>query len=236
MAEPVPLLLLPGMMCTGRLFGPQLAELQAHRPVRVADLTQGDSMEMLARLVLAAAPWPRFALAGLSMGGILAMEIIRQAPDRIAGLGLIDTNPWAEPEETREKREPQMQAVRDGQLLTVMGEQMAPKYSPDDYLDTGLLELVLSMAAKLGPDVFLRQSIALRDRPDQTETLKRVRVPTLVLCGEQDQLCPVDRHLAIADLVPDCDLKILPGVGHLPTLQAPDDTNIALSRWLERLK
>lgn len=235
MADTLPLLLLPGMMCDERLFTPQLAELQTQRPVRVADLAHGDSMETLARLVLAAAPWPRFAVAGLSMGGIVAMEMIRQAPERIAGLGLLDTNPWAEPPEVQARREPQMQAVRDGQLLNVMAEQMAPKYSPDDELDPVLLELVLSMAAKLGTGVFLRQSRALCDRPDQTETLKQVRVPALVLCGEQDQLCPVDRHLAMAELIPGCDLKILPGVGHVSTLQAPDDTNVALTRWLERL-
>ena len=235
MSTELPLLLLPGMMCDERLFTPQIEAFQSERPVTVADITGSDSMAELARQVLAETPWPRFALGGLSMGGILAMEMVRQAPERIAGLALMDTNPWAEPEEVREKREPQMQAVRDGHLLEVMRDQMAPKYCADHETECAQLDVVLAMAEHLGPDVFLRQSIALRDRPGQTETLKGVTVPALALVGEDDQLCPLDRHEAIATLMPDCELVVLPHVGHLATLQAPDAVNAALKHWLEKL-
>lgn len=235
MSTELPLLLLPGMMCDERLFAPQIDAFRSDRPVAVGNLTRADSMADLARQVLADTGWPRFALGGLSMGGILAMEMARQAPDRIAGLALMDTNPWAEPEEVREKRDPQMQAVRDGHLLEVMRDQMAPKYCAAHETECAQLDVVLAMAEDLGSEVFLRQSIALRDRPGQTDTLKGVTVPGLALVGEDDQLCPLDRHEAIATLMPDCELVVLPRVGHLTTLQAPEAVNAALKNWLEKL-
>lgn len=231
----VPLVLLPGMMCDARLFAPQIEYFQHQRPVQVAAISGADTMTELAAQVLAQVEAPVFALGGLSMGGIVAMEVARQRPDRIAGLALLDTNPWAETAAVKQAREPQMARVRAGELEALLREQMAPKYTNAADDQCRHLSLVLEMATDLGPEVFLRQSLALRDRPDQTDTLKTVRCPGLALAGADDQLCPPDRHRAIADLMPDCELILLPGVGHLSTLEAPDAVNQALNNWLEKI-
>ncbi len=227
-----PLILLPGMMCDARLFGPQIAALSALGPVSVADLGGADSIEALARGLWADAP-PRVALAGLSMGGIVAMEMLRQAPDRIAGLALMDTNPLAETDEVKARRGPQIDKARAGRLAEVMRDEMKPNYLTEGPRRDEILALCMEMALDLGPDVFCRQSVALRDRPDQPETLAAWRGPTLILCGRDDALCPVARHELMHALIPGSRLTIIEGAGHLPTLEQPDQTTAALMRWRE---
>lgn len=226
-----PLLFLPGMMCDARLFAPQIAAQSATRAVMVAPLTGADTMGALAAGVLAQAP-PRFALAGLSMGEIVAMEMICQAPERITRLALLDTNPLPDPPEKAPLRHDQVDRVRAGGLRAIMREEMKPNYLSDGPRTGAILDLCMAMAEALGPEVFARQSRAIETRPDQTETLRRVAVPALVLCGKADQLCPPARHRYMADLIPGATLYIIPGAGHLPTLEQPDLTGGALATWL----
>ena len=225
-----PLILLPGMMCDARLFAPLIESLPV--AASVAPIHESDTMQDLARRVLDAAP-ERFALAGLSMGGIVAMEALRQAPDRVARLALMDTNPLAEAPEVRARRETQMQAVRAGRLETVMREEMKPHYLAEGPDRHGILDLCMDMALALGPDAFVRQSRALRDRPDQTETLRGFDGPALVLCGREDRLCPPARHELMHGLMPQSELVVIDGAGHLPALERPRQTAAALRRWLE---
>ncbi len=226
----LPLILLPGMMCDDRLFAPQTAALGA----TVLSVTKADTMEALAAAVLRDAP-DRFALGGLSMGGIVAMEVARQAPDRVAGLALMDTNPLAESPHMQARRTPQMDKAAAGGLASVMRDEMKPNYLSDGPDRAAILDLCMEMALGLGPDVFIRQSLALRDRPDQTETLRHYQGPSLVLCGRDDRLCPVARHELMHDLLPDATLRIIAGAGHLPTLERPDQTTDALRNWLEEI-
>lgn len=228
-----PLVLLPGMMCDARLFGPQLAAFSAGRAVHVAPLT-ASTIEETARLVLKDAP-PCFALAGLSMGGIVAMEVYRQVPDRVAGLALLDTNPLAETDEVRRRREPQIGKVQTGGLIDVMRDEMKPHYLSDGPHRQRILQMCMDMAQTLGADAFVKQSRALQSRSDQTETLRHCDVPSLVLCGRDDALCPVSRHELMHDLLPNSDLEVIENAGHLPTLEQPERTNAALARWLEAL-
>jgi pimeloyl-ACP methyl ester carboxylesterase len=228
----VPLVLLPGMMCDARLFAPQIAAFSRDRAVHVAPIGGHDTTAALAREVLAHAP-PRFALAGLSMGGIVAMEMMAQAPDRVARLALIDTNPLAELPAVQARRQPQIDRVRDGALARVMREEMKPNYLAHGPGKVAILDLCLTMAVDLGPDVFARQSIALRDRPDRQDVLRGVTVPTLVLCGAEDRLCPVERHSLMQALVPGSRLVVVPGAGHLPVLEQPERTTAALRAWLD---
>jgi len=228
-----PLLLLPGMMCDARLFAPQFAAFSATRMIAVAPLVGHTDMGSLASAILAQAP-SRFALAGLSMGGIVAMEMIRQAPDRITRLALLDTNPLAEPPERATQREPQIAAVKAGNLRSVMRDEMKPNYLADGPRRGAVLDLCMTMAETLGPEVFVAQSRALAARPDQTETLRNVRVPTLILCGAEDRLCPPARHETMRDLVPGARLSVIDGAGHLPVLEQPDPTNRQIGRWLDR--
>jgi pimeloyl-ACP methyl ester carboxylesterase len=226
-----PLLLLPGMMCDARLFGPQVAAFARDRDVLNGDITGAADMETLAGQVLAAAP-DSFALAGLSMGGIVAMEVIRQAPERVTRLALLDTNPRAELPEVKARRAPQIEAVRAGGLERVMREELKPKYLTRGPRYTEILDLCMAMALDLGPEVFERQSIALRDRPDQQDTLRGVRVPTLILCGREDVLCPVERHELMHGLIAGSRLVIVEEAGHLPTLERPEAVSRAMANWL----
>ena len=182
--------------------------------------------------MLAGAP-ERFALAGLSMGGIVAMEVLRQAPERVERIALLDTNPLAEVEAVKARRGPQIDKARQGRMAEVIRDEMMPNYLAEPAANQPLLDLCLQMAEDLGPQVFIRQSLALRDRPDQSETLRRFDGPSLVLCGRHDALCPVARHELMADLLPRATLEIIEGAGHLPTLEQPEETNAALARWLE---
>jgi pimeloyl-ACP methyl ester carboxylesterase len=228
----LPLLLLPGMMCDARLFAPQVEVLSQHAPVMVGEIGGHDNMAALAQAVLADAP-PVFALGGLSMGGIVAMEMIRQAPERVAKLCLMDTNPMAEVEAVKLRRAPQIAKAREGQLEHVMRDEMKPNYLTNGPHRAAILDLCMGMALGLGADAFVRQSIALRDRPDQCDTLRGVTVPTLVLCGREDSLCPIARHELMHELVGGSVLEIIEGAGHLPTLEQPQQTTAALRRWME---
>ena len=225
-----PLVLLPGMMCDARLFLPQIVALSREVSVQVAPTCLGDTVEVMARHVLAGAP-DRFALAGLSMGGIIAMEVLRQAPTRVSRLALMDTNSQSEMPNVAAAREPQMVRAKSGRLEDVMRTEIANYVAPGPNRPE-VLNTVMQMAMDLGPDVFIRQSRALQRRPDQQGTLRRAKTPTLVMCGEHDVLCPIRRHEFIAHLMPNATLQIIPDAGHLPTLEQPNAVTDLLRRWL----
>ncbi|KAA2244243.1 alpha/beta fold hydrolase [Salinarimonas soli] len=230
-----PLVLLPGMMCDARLFAPQVSALSDVAEPWVGDIGGADSIEALAGDILARAPFDRFALAGLSMGGIVAMAILRAAPERVERLALLDTNHRAETPERRALRGPQIERARAGELRVLLVDEMKPAYlGPAHRADAGLLDLILAMGLDLGPAIFERQSVALRDRPDATEALRAYGGPSLVLCGRHDALCPPERHAEIAGLLGNARLTVIEGAGHLPTLEEPEAVTSALRLWLAR--
>ncbi len=221
------LILLPGMMCDARLWGPQAMALDA----QVLPLPPRDTMGAMAADLLAQMP-DRFALAGLSMGGILAMEITRQSPDRVERLALLDTNPLAETAAVQARRPAQIARAEAGDLAGVMRDEMMPHYlAPGS--DPAILDLCLDMALSLGPEVFASSSRALAARPDQCATLAAFTGPALVLTGEHDRLCRRDKHDLMYRLMPQSRLVVIEGAGHLPTLEKPNETTAALRRWLE---
>lgn len=226
-----PLLLVPGMMCDARMWGDLPARLSpdVHHALPVA----GETVQDMAAAILHDAP-PRFALAGLSMGGIIAMEILRQAPDRVARLALLDTNPRAETAEAQARRAPQIARALAGGLDAVLRDEMKPNYLAPGPNKQPILDLCMDMALDLGPDVFARQSRALRDRPDQCATLAAFRGPALVLMGASDRLCPRDRHDQMHALMPQSRLAIVPHAAHLPPLENPVATLTHLSDWLHQ--
>lgn len=229
MSEPI--VFLPGMMCDARLFGPQLAAMSSTHAVMVAPITQGERVEDIAGALLDLLP-RRFALAGLSMGGIVAMELMRRTPERITRLCLLDTNPLAETPQVAAMREPQIVAAKTGRLVEVMRDEMKPNYLAPGPARQDVLDLVMEMARTLGPDVFIRQSRALQRRRDQQGTLRRVHVPTMVICGEHDELCSVRRHTFMAELIDSARLHVLENAGHLPTLETPDEVIDLLYDWM----
>ncbi|MDF1669886.1 MAG: alpha/beta fold hydrolase [Roseovarius sp.] len=228
-----PLVFLPGMMCDARLFGPQLAALSPHYTLTVAPITKGDRIEEIASNLLDSLP-RKFALAGLSMGGIVAMEIMRRAPDRLTRIALMDTNALAETPQSAANYEPMIIKARSGRLA-----EAVPEFMPAEVLAAGpyrndVMELVADMAENLGAEVIIRQARALQRRRDQQATLRRCKVPALVLCGAEDGLTPVKRHSFMAELIPYADLRIIEGAGHLPTLEQPEATTAAILEWLKQ--
>jgi pimeloyl-ACP methyl ester carboxylesterase len=224
---------LPGMMCDARLFEPQIRAFSAAHPVMVAPITHGQRIEEIASNLLTVLP-QKFALAGLSMGGIVAMELLRRAPERITRIALMDTNCLAETPQVAANREPQIVKVKSGKLTEVMRDELKPNYLAPGPRRPQVLQTVMDMALTLGPEVFVNQSRALQRRRDQQGTLRRIRQPALVLCGAHDALCPIKRHTFMAELIPHAKLVVIDDAGHLPTLEAPDDTNDALWDWLRQ--
>jgi len=228
-----PLVLLPGMMCDARVFGPQIAPLSVERAVMIAPITMGERIEEIASSILDQLPH-RFALAGLGLGGIVAMEVLRRAPDRISRICLMDTNPLAETPAVAAARESMIVGARVGRLAEAMREAMRPEYLAPGPDRAAVMAQLDRMSQDLGSEVFIRQSRALQRRRDQQSTLRKGKVPTLVLCGEHDTLNPVKRHSFKAELIPGAELKIIPEAGHIPTLEAPEAVTRALRDWLGR--
>ena len=223
-----PVVLLPGMMCDARLWGPVMGAF-AGRAVLHVPLVASASVAGMAEEVLALAP-ERFALAGLSMGGIAAMAVLAAAPERVERVALLDTNPWAESAKVAERRGPQVARAR-ADLAAVMREEAMPFYFADPA--PALLDLCLDMALALGAEAFARQSLALRDRPDAMAALEGYGGPALVLTGAHDRLCPMDRHEAMARALPRGRLAVIAEAGHIPVLERPAETAAELARWLE---
>ena len=230
-----PVFLLPGMMCDDRLFAFQTEQLRkdSQNAVKlyIPQLVYGSSMQELAQYLLAELP-SSFCLCGLSMGGILAMEIVAQAPHRVERLALMDTNPLAETKEGVARRNRQINDVKAGKLRQVIAEEMKPHYLADSPDKQSHLNLCMDMAVSLGDNAFINQSMALRDRPDQTDTLRAVRCPTLLLHGREDRLCPPERHHLMQEFIPHARLVEIDGAGHLPPLEAPMTTYKHFSDWL----
>lgn len=232
--EPLPVVLIPGMMLDARMYASQVSALSEAFHVQVADITQFDSIEALAQDVLTRAP-SRFALVGLSMGGIVAFEIYRQSHERITHLALLDTTPQADRPERGPLRLEQMAAVERGELARVLRTSMKPLYlAARNRTRSELLASILEMGLDLGPDTFCKQSIALRNRRDARDVLASIACPSLVLCGREDQLCPVDVHVEMAAAMPRADLVVLAETGHLSTMEEPAAVSTALQLLLRR--
>ncbi|MBB3993557.1 pimeloyl-ACP methyl ester carboxylesterase [Sulfitobacter undariae] len=228
-----PLVLLPGMMCDARLFGPQIAELSSDMAIMVAPVTIGERVEEIASTLLDILP-KRFALVGHAMGGAVAMEILRRAPDRVSRIALIDTHPLAETPAIAAAREPQIVKVRSARFDEVMREEMPlSALAPSPYRKE-VHALAVDMAQTLGAEVYIRQARAMQRRKDQQVTLRRCKVPALVLCGAHDTIYPVKRHEFMAELIPYAQLRVLEGSGHLPMLEQPEETTAALREWLKQ--
>lgn len=228
-----PIVLLPGMMCDARMYAPQLEVLSRMAPTTVAPICYGDRIEEIAQGLLDQLP-ARFALAGLSMGGIVAMEILRRAPDRVSRIALMDTNALAETPQSATVYEPWIIAAKSGRFDDALREMMRPDFLAQGPKRMAVLNQFFEMAQNFGPDVFVRQCRALQRRRDMQSALRRCKVPALVLCGAEDRMTPVKRHQSMAQLLPYAQLQIIEGAGHLPTLEQPDQVTAALLGWLKQ--
>lgn len=225
------LLLLPGLLNTARLWEHQVEHLSDTAAPVVADLTGSDSIALLAADALAQVSGERFILAGLSMGGYVALEIMRQAPRRVQALALLDTTARPDTQEATGTRHRLMElAERD--FPAVIDALMPRLVHPDRVDDAALRPVVEAMANDVGSSVFLRQQRAIMDRIDSRPYLPGIQCPTLVLCGREDAIAPVEIHEEMADAIPKASLVVIEHCGHLAPVERPHEVTRALKHWM----
>ncbi len=231
MANSLPLVLVPGLLCSARLYGPQVEALWPEGPVSIADHRRDDDVAAIARRILDNAP-PRFALAGLSMGGYIAFAMMRLAPERIERLALLDTSARPDTEEGKAGREKFIKMAQDGKLMDIV-ETLTPKFLHRNHAgDERLKGIVRAMARETGVEAFVKQERAIMGRPDSRPLLGSIKCPTLMLVGDGDELTPPDLAKEIAGGIAGSKLVIVPECGHLSTLEQPDAVNAAMTQWL----
>jgi pimeloyl-ACP methyl ester carboxylesterase len=241
MSHATPLLLLPGLMNDARIWNPLTAAIAGERTAHVAPTHLHDSIAESARDAIAAMPAGSFAVAGFSLGGYVAQEVCRQAGRRIAGLGLLDTGARADTEEAKQARERMIQAVDGAEDAgTAAFVQVAQGFAArivhaSRLQDRELLHLLFDMASAVGSRGFVRQQRAAMNRVDTRDLLPRLHVPTVVVCGREDQVTPFSLSQEMASLLPDAELVAVAEAGHMSILEQPAAVVAALVRWLRRV-
>jgi pimeloyl-ACP methyl ester carboxylesterase len=235
-----PLLLVPGLLCDDAVWAYQAAALADIADVHVANNGDTDSLGALAESIIAHAP-PRFALAGHSMGGRIALEVARRAPGRLLGLALLDTgyeelaSGEAGEREAAGRYALLAMAWREGMRAMARNWLQGMVHSPRRS-DEKLVESILQMFERRTPDLFALQIKALLERPDATSVLATLELPTLVLCGREDTWAPPSRHDAMAKMIRRSTLEVIPDCGHMSTLERPQAVNQAFRRWLQSIE
>jgi pimeloyl-ACP methyl ester carboxylesterase len=227
------LLLLPGLLCDQALWAAQIEALSEVCDPWVADLTRDETMESMARRVLEEAPAHSFAMAGLSMGGYVAMEIMRQAPERVVRLALLDTRARLDAPEDSERRLQMMRLAESERGFAPITTRMLPLLvHPSRVADSVLVDAIRGMAERIGIPAYLRQQRAIMSRVDFRAVLSQVSCPTLVLCGREDVLTPLPLHVEMEGLIAGARLSILEQCGHMSTMERPQEVNEELRLWL----
>lgn len=234
-----PLLLVPGVLCSPRLFAAQVAALEGQADIVVPDwrkapLSIWDSWESAARWVVDQMPAEKFALAGLSLGGMLAVEIMQFAADRVTRLALLDTGMRSQNEAERAIRRARIRLANEGHFELVLGMQMT-RFIPAYRLpDKALVDEVMTMCGEIGVDIYKRQEELAAIRTDRRPDLPRIKCPTTVICGRDDAATPLFLSEEIAKAIPVASLVVIEQAGHLVTMERPEETNMILNMWLER--
>jgi pimeloyl-ACP methyl ester carboxylesterase len=232
MSISVPILLVPGLTCSARLYAPQIPVLWTCGPVVVADHRQDDTIDAVARRILDNAP-PRFALTGLSMGGYIAFAMMRLAPERIVRLALLDTSARADTPDQTAARKAQIAMTQAGRFSEIPDLSMPRYVHPNRQNDISVTATVRRMAEETGPEAFIRQLKAIMSRPDSRPMLSAIGCPTLVLVGDADAATPPDLAREIAAGIAGAELVVVPDCAHLSTLEQPEAVNHALVNWLK---
>jgi len=233
MPSRIPLILLPGTLCDERLWQYQLESLQDIAKVTVGNITQHNTIKALAEDVLAKAP-REFALAGLSLGGIVALEIMRIAPERVLKLALLDTNPYPPRLEQRSMWERFFEMIDNNQFMDITREHLLPVLiHPDKQNNEEVVSVILDMAEKVGEDAYINQLKAVMNREDQRTILPSITCSTTIIVGREDRVCPVHMSEYMAASVTNATLEIIENAGHLITLEQPENVTRHLRRWLK---
>ena len=224
------LVFIPGLMADARLFLPQIVRLGAEHACQILLPTRGETVEQMSVALLPSLP-ESFVLIGQGLGGDVALDTVRRIPTRVSRLVLIGTDPLSEPPQAAVSREMRMQAARAGRLADAILGEVPPNCLADTPWRDEVLALVSDMAMGLGEGVYLRQSRALQRRPDQQKTMRRSKLPTLVIAGACDTLVPLRRQEFTAKLMPFGTFIVIDDAGHLPTLEQPEAVLAAMETF-----
>jgi pimeloyl-ACP methyl ester carboxylesterase len=231
MAETLPLLLVPGLVCSPRIYAPQLPALWQLAPVMFPNHIRDNTMAGIAKRILDEAP-KRFALAGHSMGGYIVLEMFRQAPERIARLALLSTSARPETPEASERRKGWIAETKAGGYRGILERLYANFVHPKRANDAAIRKIVMDMADDVGPERFIAQLEAIMSRADSRPLLETVKCPTLVLTSDTDNMVPNEFSHELAKGIGGAKLVVIPDCGHLPQLEKPDAMTDALRDWL----
>jgi pimeloyl-ACP methyl ester carboxylesterase len=231
MDNTMPILLVPGLVSSPRIFAPVVPALWRFGPVSVANHIRDDNMGAIARRILAEAP-PRFALAGHSMGGYIAFEIVRQAPDRVAKLALINTQARPDTPEATARRRDLIARAQGGEYHAILDELFPGFVHPSRLGEAALRQLVHDMGDDIGVEAFVRQQTAIMGRADSRPTMAWIKCPTLVLTGDADNTIPNSLSVEMAQGIPGARLTIIPDCGHLPQVERTQACVDALVQWM----
>jgi pimeloyl-ACP methyl ester carboxylesterase len=226
-----PIVLVPGMLCTPEIFASQITALWPYGSVTVASTLEGETIAEMAAAILAAAP-PRFALAGISMGGFIELEIMRQAPERVIKLALLDTEARPDLPEHTEQRRALLAQVNTDNFETLLALAIPAIVHPAHQNDPALRDVNVRMGLAVGIERWARQAEAVMARIDYRPSLPAISVPTLVLVGDCDTFTPPDRAEEMVAAIPGARLVVVPECGHASTIEQPDAVNRALVEWI----
>jgi len=229
----IPLILVPGLLCDDALWAPQTKWLSDIADISVGETQIDDNFPGMAERILETAP-QHFALAGLSMGGYVCMEIMRQAPERIERLALFDTSGRADTVDQTKRRKALIELATIGKFKGVTPRLLPLLIHKDRQIDKELTDAVIAMAGRVGQAGFLRQQTAIMNRPDRQAEMAMYDLPVMVVCGRQDALTPLDLHEEMAELIPLARLCLIEECGHLSTLEQPHAATALMRDWLLR--
>jgi pimeloyl-ACP methyl ester carboxylesterase len=225
-----PFLLVPGLNCDARVYSGVAQALWPLGPVTIANHQTGDRMEEIARVILAEAP-PTFALIGFSMGGYVAFEILRQAPERVIRLGLLDTSARPDSEESTANRRRMIALARKGRFIDAINQTFPKSVHAENAENSDLYALHRGMAEANGPEIYERQQEAIIHRPDSRPLLGSITIPTRIIVGEGDQITPPEVAREMHEGIARSQLLVVPRAGHLALLEQPDAVHGALREW-----
>lgn len=225
------LVLVPGLLCDAAMWEHQSRYLSEAADIKIADVAHSETMIGMAEAVLTMAP-EKFALAGLSMGGYVSLEIMRRAPERVTKLALLDTSARSDTELQTTMRHHFIQLTREGRFEEVIATVLALIVHPDRGQDKQLCNNIKEMNRRVGPEIFLRQQAAIMGRQDSRNDLSRIECPNLILCGRQDALTPLEVHEEMSSRIPKVHLAIIEDCGHMSTMERPQAVTALLRDWL----
>jgi len=228
-----PVIFIPPLLCDARVFLDQIAHLSRDHVVICAPTSGGETMDEIARGILGWAP-AHFALVGAAMGGMVALEILRQAPERVTRLALINTVAQADTPKLASDRETHIIAAKSGRFDDVIDHELAASRFHESIDGAAYAEGMRTMAHELGPDVYVRQARAVQRRKDQQTILRKIKQPAWIISGDSDPELPMRRQEFIAEMIPYATHEVIENAGFMPTIEQPDQVSDVLRAWLQQ--